>query len=145
MMYNYLQSMIEDVKTYIEDNIDMNEIRSTEDLEALEVKLNDDCWISDSVTGNASGSYTFNTWEAHENIEGDDEAYTYIRNAVDEFCIEAGTVAEKFLNEDWEYFDVTIRCYLLGQAINEALDEMENDDELEKFFGLLDDDEEEEE
>lgn len=29
-----------------------------------------------------------------------------------------------FLSEDWEKMDVTIRCYLLGQAIAEVLDDM---------------------
>ncbi len=141
-MYNYIEAMKEDIKDYINENVEAGEYY---DRDNMEQNLYDDLFCEDSVTGNASGSYTFNTWKAHENIEGDDEAYTYIRNAVDEFCIEAGTVADKFLNEDWDYFDVTIRCYLLGQAITEALDEMENDDELEKFFGMTEDEEEEEE
>ena len=52
--------------------------------------------------------------------------------AVKEFCVESETIAEKFLSEDWEYFDVTIRCYLLGQAISEALDEIEEELEAEE-------------
>ena len=138
-MYNYIEAMKEDIKEYINENVEAGEYY---DRDNMEQNLYDDLFCEDSVTGNASGSYTFNTWKAHENIEGDDEAHTYIRNAVEDFCIPAETVAEKFLNEDWEYFDVTIRCYLLGQAITEALDEMENDDELERFFGMLDDEEE---
>ena len=47
--------------------------------------------------------------------------------AISEFGVDSETVAEKFLDADYEYFDVTIRCYLLGQAISEALDEMEDD------------------
>ena len=45
--------------------------------------------------------------------------------ALKEFCVEAETVAEKFLSEDWEYFDVTIRCHLLNQAISEVLEEID--------------------
>ena len=43
------------------------------------------------------------------------------------------SVNKRFLNEDWEYLDVTIRCYLLGQAINKALDELL--EELEEVEG----------
>ena len=42
----------------------------------------------------------------------------------DEFGTSASDIGEKFLDEDWEYFDVSIRCYLLGQAISEVLDEL---------------------
>lgn len=45
--------------------------------------------------------------------------------ALKEFCVESETIAEKFLKEDWEYFDVTIRCNLLGCAISEVLEEIE--------------------
>ncbi len=139
IMYNYIEAMKEDIKEYINENVEVGEYYNRDNMEQ---NLYDDLFCEDSVTGNASGSYTFSTWKAHENIEGDDESHTYIRNAIEDFCIPAETVAEKFLNEDWEYFDVTIRCYLLGQAITEALDEMENDDELERFFGMLDNEEE---
>lgn len=120
MMYNYLESMIEDVKNYIEDNIDLNEIRSTDDLEALEVKLNDDCWISDSVTGNASGSYYCNRWKAREALHGNEDL---LIEALESF----GDVLENYKRAiiDPEFADVTIRCYLLGQAISEALEDVE--------------------
>lgn len=50
-----------------------------------------------------------------------------LAEACKELCVTNEIVGEKFLNEDWEYFDVTIRCYLLGWAISEALDEIEDD------------------
>lgn len=53
-----------------------------------------------------------------------------LSEACAEFGIDSATVGEKFLDEDWEYFDVTIRCYLLSQAISEALDEIEDDFEF---------------
>lgn len=52
-MYNYLEAVKEDVKEYIEENIDLSEFG---DIEELKEKLNEDLWINDSVTGNASGS-----------------------------------------------------------------------------------------
>ena len=44
---------------------------------------------------------------------------------VREFCVEADTIAKKFLESDWEYFDVTARCYVLSMGISEVLDEIE--------------------
>ena len=44
-----------------------------------------------------------------------------------EFGIDNETIGKKFLEGAWEWMDVSIRCYLLGQAISEALDEMEDD------------------
>jgi predicted transglutaminase-like protease len=44
--------------------------------------------------------------------------------AMEEFgCIDK--LAEKLSNEEYEYLDVTIRCYLLYQAVAAVLDEME--------------------
>lgn len=122
--YNYLESIKEDVKEYIENEITLSDY---EDREELENALNDDLWIDDSVTGNGSGSYTFNSYKAKEYLEGNEDL---VREMCNEFCVDAQTIADKFLNEDYEYFDVSIRCYLLGQAINEVLDEMENDGTL---------------
>lgn len=127
MMYNYLESMIEDVKTYIEDHIDLNEIRSTDDLEALEVKLNDECFISDSVTGNASGSYYCNSWKAREALHGNEDL---LIEALEGF----GDVLEDYKRAltDPEFADVTIRCYLLGRAISEAIEDIEINEEGEE-------------
>lgn len=47
-----------------------------------------------------------------------------VAEALREFCVDAATIGEKFLAEDWEYLDVTARCYVLGQAISEALDDL---------------------
>lgn len=121
MAYNYLEAMVDDIKDYIDENINLDEF---EDRQELEEKLNDDLWTEDSVTGNGSGSYTFDRHKSYENVEGDPDAMDYIRDLVSEFGVDAETVAEKFLDEDYEYWDVSIRCYLLGQAIGEALDQL---------------------
>lgn len=121
MAYNYLEAMVDDIKDYIDENINLEEY---EDRQELEEKLNDDLWVEDSVTGNGSGSYTFDRHQSYENVQGDPDAMDYIRDLVSEFGVDAETVAEKFLDEDYEYWDVSIRCYLLGQAIGEALDQL---------------------
>lgn len=130
MSYNYLEAMKEDIKQYVRDNNILSEYDGPE--EAKEA-LYDDLWVEDSVTGNGSGSYTFNSKEAYDNIQGDPAAMSYIRELVSEFDTPAETVAEKFLEEDYEYWDVSIRCYLLSQAIDEAIDEIEDDLEQGKF------------
>lgn len=128
-MYNYLDAMKKDVLQAIRENYTLSDY---DDRDELEQVLNDDLWIDDSVTGNASGSYTFNSARAEEYVRAD--GIEYLREAISEWCIDAETVAEKFLNEEWEYFDVTIRCYLLGQAISAALDDIE--EELDPDEGL---------
>lgn len=125
MMNNYLKETIANVKEYIEYNIDLeNDIITGEfeDRESIEEYLNDTLWTADEVTGNGSGSYTFNREEAKKNVLADIDT---VREALQEFGTDAATIAEKFLTEDWEYFDVTARCYVLGQAIAEVLDELE--------------------
>lgn len=127
-MYNYLEAMQEDIREYIAENYTTEE--AAEKLVELatrdewEQELHDALWICDSVTGNASGSYTFNSYKAREYVLDNDEI---LREALQEFCEEADTIAEKFLDGEWEWMDVTIRCYLLGQAIREALDELESE------------------
>ena len=110
--YNYYDAVREDIRQYIEDNeIEVN----AENREEIEERLNDDLWLADSVTGNATGSYTFNTWTAEE----------YICHNLDllaEACEEFGSTPN--ILESAERCDVTIRCYLLSQCISEVLDEI---------------------
>lgn len=124
--YNYLEAVTSDVLDYIKEEINLDEWKGNR--EGLEEKLNDELWTVDSVTGNASGSYTFNTWEAEENLAHN---WDLLAEALDEF----GRDGTDVLRQGAEAMDVTIRCYLLGQAIAEALDELEEE--------LAEDDEEE--
>ena len=126
--YNYLEAVTSDVLDYIKEEINLYEWKGNRD--GLEEKLNDELWTVDSVTGNASGSYTFNTWEAEENLAHN---WDLLAEALDEF----GQDGTDVLKQGAEAMDVTIRCYLLGQAIGEALDELEEE--------LAEDDEDEEE
>ena len=115
---NYLDQMKEDILNYIkEEKITV----TSENREEVAEELNDKLWVEDSVTGNTSGSYTFDSNKANEYVI---ENMGILKETITEFCIDARIVAEKFINEDWEYFDVSIRCYLLGNAISEVLDEI---------------------
>ena len=121
-MYDYKEEMREDIKNYIRDNYTNEELtEKLEDREDFQEELNDALFVTDSVTGNASGSYTFNRWKAQEFVT---ENLDTLREALREFGTEAETIAKKFLDEDWEYFDVTIRCYLLKECMEDVLDEL---------------------
>lgn len=127
-MYDYREAVKDDVREYIENEINLNEWKGNR--EGLEEKLNDDLWTCDSVTGNASGSYTFNAWEAEENLCHN---LDLLEEALDEFGSDKGYLLENGA----EAADVTIRCYLLGSTIAEVLDELE--------YELTEDEEEDEE
>lgn len=130
--YNYLKAVKEDVQNYIKNEITLKDYT---DRDELEEHLNDTLFVEDSVTGNASGSYTFNTWKAEEYICHN---LDLLAEAMEEFCCK-----ENAFEKGAEWCDVTIRCYLLGQAISEVLDDME--EELEEAFTEDEEDEEEEE
>lgn len=121
----YLEQIKEDIRNYIKENYTSEEItEKMEDRDEFEEMLNDELWVADDVTGNGSGSYTMNRAKAQENVLNDIET---VKEALREFCVEADTIAKKFLESDWEYFDVTARCYVLGMGISEVLDEIEKE------------------
>lgn len=126
-MYDYREAMTEDVKEWIKENIDLTEW--TEDREGLEQQLNDDLWTADSVTGNGSGSYTFNRVQASLYVL---DNMDLLQEAIEEFATDPATVGDKFISEDWEWFDVTIRCYLLWSVISDVLDEMEENGDFDE-------------
>ena len=117
MTYNYFEAVKADVLEYISENVNLAEWRG--DRDGLEEDLNDRLWIDDSVTGNASGSYTFSTWKAEENLCHN---WDLLQDALSEFGFD-----ENPIERGAEWCDVTIRCYLLNQAISEALDELEEE------------------
>ena len=116
--YNYLEAVTEDVREYIRNEINLPEWKGNRD--GLEEHLNNVLWTEDSVTGNGSGSYYFNTWRAEEALSHN---WCLLAEALREFGQDGADVLE----QGAEAMDVTIRCYLLGQAIAEALDELEEE------------------
>lgn len=115
--YNYYEAVKEDIEEYIKNEIDFSDYDS---MEELEEHLNNVLWTCDSVTGNGSGSYTFSTWEAEENICHN---LDLLEEALNEFGSESGYLLDKGA----EAADVTIRCYLLGSTISEVLEELEEE------------------
>lgn len=72
------------------------------------------------MTGNASGSYYCNAWRA-------EEALAHNWDVLEEALAEFGQDGVNVIEKGAEWADVIIRCYLLGQAIAEALDTLEDD------------------
>ena len=121
-MYDYKEAVRDDTKEAIEECYSNETIiqRIAEDRSGFESELYDELFICDSVTGNASGSYTFNAWQAEENICHN---MGLLEEACNEFCEDLGELVKRGA----ETCDVTIRCYLLGSAISDVLDEYEED------------------
>ena len=114
--YDYLQAITEDVKNYIQEH-EITPADYDGDTDKMSEELYDDLFISDQVTGNASGSYTFSTWKAEE----------YLAHNLDilaEALAEFGCGTDYLLEQGAEAADVSIRCYLLGQAIQCAIEEL---------------------
>lgn len=129
-MYDYREAMAQDIRAYVVENgIDV----TTENRQEIEEELSETLWLEDSVTGNASGSYTFNRWTAQEYVV---DNIDLLGEACKEFGLDDSTVGDKFLSEDWEYFDVTIRCYLLYSVLNEVLGNLERDPDEESGTDL---------
>ena len=118
--YNYLEQVTADAKEAILENM---EYWTFYDRDELEEVARDELWVDDSVTGNGSGSYYCNTWRA-------EEALCHNWDLLAEACEEFGQDIGEAVKRGAEFCDVTIRCYLLGQAIAAALDELEEEDKI---------------
>jgi hypothetical protein len=112
--YNYHANVKNDILSVIADR---NIVVTAENKADIFEALYDDLFIDDSVTGNGSGSYTFNAYEAEENLCHNTEL---LREACEEF---GGNLGEWF-ERGAEYCDVSIRCYLLGECLFSALEEL---------------------
>ena len=113
--YDYRAAVCEDIREYIKNN-DINP-SDYESRDEMFNALNDELWAEDSVTGNASGSYTFNAWEAEENLCHN---LDLLGQALEEF----GEAGDKLLLDGPEACDVTVRCWLLSECLNEVIDEL---------------------
>lgn len=114
--YDYLSAVESDVREYIENNVNFHDYS---DLDEMKEDLNEKLFVEDSVTGNASGSYTFNAWKAEEYLCHN---LDLLAEANEEF---GGS--SDILSDGAEMCDVTIRCYLLGQAIENVAPDMWQD------------------
>lgn len=127
--YDYFKAVTDDIMDYVRCNY-KGCPRPSEEC------LNDELWAADSVTGNGSGSYFCNSYKSMLTVTGN---MSLLRDACCAFgCMDI--LGEKLVNEEWEWADVTIRCWMLGQCIGSALSRLDD----EGFFNGAEDEEEQE-
>lgn len=124
MTYNYFEEVKADVVEAIKEHMEYNGIDCIDDVD--DGALLDELFISDSVTGNASGSYTFNSWKAEEYLCHNMDL---LKDAVSEFGDDISNVIERGA----ETCDVIIRCHVLYQVFQEALEEVEDEATIERI------------
>lgn len=113
--YDYYKNVREDVKQRLNEWLDFNRINDYSDIDEVISAVYDDFFNSDSITGNGSGSYTFNSWAAEENLCHNMDL---LKEALDELGGELNDYIDSA-----EACDVTIRCYVLGQLVGEVVKE----------------------
>ncbi|MDZ5437911.1 hypothetical protein EGO58_01750 [Limosilactobacillus reuteri] len=115
--YSYPQHVKEDIKEFIEKRLDSGTfgmlVQGDEDTIQ---DVQDLMFDQDEITGNGSGSYTFNTFKAEQNLTGN---WDLLREAKDE--LDPNT---DLIEKGPEYCDVLIRCYLLDWCFRKALDDI---------------------
>lgn len=87
------------------------------DRERDQEELYDQCFTSDDVTGNASGSYFCNAWRAGECLLGN---WVLLQDACDAYGQDLGEAVRR----GEEFCDVTIRCYVLDEAVAAVIEEL---------------------
>ena len=136
MAYNYLEELKSDVSNYIKEVA--SDYMDCEDMDELRDSLYDNLWDEDSVTGNGSGSYTFNREKAKEYVSDNMDLMVEAYKDLD--SIES--LVDDLEALDFETIDVTIRCYLLSQALDEVLEDGDflKKVGIDKAFGFIGDD-----
>ena len=124
--YNYLEAVKDDVETWLVDNSsqfeeikDNNEIDGVIDWDGVKEDLNDILWNEDSITGNVSGSYTYNREEARDYVL--DDGLQCLEDLVNEGWLTYEDIGKDVTNYNFESLDVSLRCYFLSQAIEEVI------------------------
>ena len=128
-MYDYEEAVRSDIKDYILENYDRNNLADFDDEDDFKDCLIDILTDEDSITGNASCSYYYNGYKAQEALNGNMDL---LRDACEELDLSNEEIGEYFLDGDFEYFDRIVRCYIVmnTNVIEDVVDELleENND-----------------
>ena len=117
--YDYFEAVKEDAKEWLLENCETGYLMTTDDDEIVSEYI-EDLFVDDNVTGNASGSYTFCTYTAQENLVGNWELLM-------EALYDMGASETWITQTNPEELDVFIRCYLLSPAMYEAIEEIKEE------------------
>lgn len=114
-MYNYYDEVLYSLVDFIEeDDWWKAEIEDGASLDRVRDKIYEQAWLNDGVTGNGSGSYYCNSYKAEEALAHN---WDLLREVFNEFGCESNP-----FERGPEACDVTIRCYLLNQVLDEAME-----------------------
>ena len=116
MAYNYREHLKADVV----DCLDLFDVGGYDDVEEFAQKMEEELWVMDSVTGNGSGSYTFSREDAKANVLAN---LDLLHEAMEDFEVTDEEIGKRFMADDWEWFDVIIRCSLLSGVCEEVAEE----------------------
>lgn len=112
MIYDdYCKAVISDAEDVIAENFD----DGSYDAETDFADVYDNLFVDDAVTGNASGSYTFNAYQAKENVK-DAMFDDYILAALENMGVSKENIASYIFNQEYETLDVCIRCAILSEV-----------------------------
>ena len=113
--YDYHSNVKEALKDLINDEF-ADRLSDYDSLEEFREALEQSAWLSDGVTGNASGSHTFSAWKAEECLLHNTDL---LREALE--CFGDGTRID--IEKGAEHYDVVVRCFVLGEVLDEAIEE----------------------
>ena len=116
--YDYREAVKADIREWLQENRSLEELKDALSIDESNSfgNLYNEMFLTDSITGNASGSYTFSRWQAEENLCHN---LDLLEDTQRFFGIRPG------LN-DPETCDVTIRVYLLNGCLYEVLEEIKD-------------------
>ena len=117
--YDYRAAMVEDIKDYIKSN-DI-ELRLEDD--EFSTYLYDELFCEDNITGN--GAFFYDTENKCSEYLSDN--FDLLYEAIRDFGMldDAMGIIKHYENRTLaRYFDCTIRCYLLGECLDQALEEL---------------------
>ena len=121
--YDYHAALVNDIKQYINDNpSEWADPLITDNIEDYWYDL---LWDQDSVTGNG-----FNWYDTEDKCsEYLSQNFNLLYEAFQEFCIDDSVILIKQYEDKTlaRYFDCTIRCYLLMECIQQALEELNDE------------------
>ena len=119
--YDYRKAIIKDIKQYIKNNPqDWPDPREIDDIEEYWYDI---LWYTDGIVGNYGNWYDTEEKCAEYLCHNINLVYEAAR----EFCIDddINILIEHYENKSLaRYFDCMVRCYLLGECIHQALEEL---------------------
>lgn len=107
--FDYINDMVASIEDYLTEETDNRSFDS----------LYDELWAVDEVTHNL---YTHNEPELKTHVLQNMDT---LKDALYDFGSTDEQIAKHFVNEEWGYFDTILRCYLLGAALQQALENLE--------------------